>query len=105
MALQFYQQRVTFSDQNESADGTVQKTISKQFNTDIKDGSATIQGFKFNYKNYDHNFYTALATISNSQIQGDTITCDVVIQLTDKSRNTLDPASVFVDVLFIVDCN
>lgn len=105
MTIQFFQQTVSFSNVQESQSGVVKQTISQEFPTDINQGYGTLQGFTLNYKSLDHNFYTGGASITNNQIQGNIITCDCELQLTDKSVNTLDPASVFMEVLFIADCD
>nr|AYC64237.1 hypothetical protein [Pseudobryopsis hainanensis] len=103
--LDFYIKRTNFSNVQEGASGVVTQTVSHTFSTDIRKGEAALKAFSLNYKTQDHNFHTGRAEVSEAQITGNTIECDVTLQLVDKSDNTLDPGQVFAGVLFIVDCD
>ena len=105
MTTRFHAIDVGFQDMG-GGNRTIIKTISYNFATDIREGSAALSSWRVSYDNdgswvYDY-IGAAGVSIRNVQISGTEISCDVEIEL--YSKETRDISASRATVLFIADC-
>ena len=102
MALDFFVETVTFN--GTDTDTILSTKVEHTFSTDIKKGNAALQSVNFFYNDYHHYVQVARMSISNVQIQDNTISCTVEVELREAEAKFPITDST-ASVLFIVDCD
>nr|AYC64276.1 hypothetical protein [Pseudobryopsis hainanensis] len=79
--IRFLLPKVTFSDGTGSTSGIITQHASHQFSTDIIKGEAVLKCFNLSFYGKDRYFDTGRAEIFTVAIDGNTIECDITLQL------------------------
>ena len=109
MNIKFSTQNVTFNDITVS-NGEVRKEISHTFETDIREGSATLSSFFIAYPSESDRRQVEFvsARVANIRIEGAKMTCTIILGLEDggseETGGEVSPTRSYADVLFIADC-
>lgn len=102
MTLDFYMQRVDFSDSSTILP-TLEKNVTQTFDRDIVKGQVALHSWRLLYdKKGERHYHDSGVEIKDVQIQGREISCTVSVTLTGP-KGTAPLTSSEVSVLFIVD--
>lgn len=107
MGIQFYTQRVTFTDIPVS-NGTISKEISHEFDTKVIEGTATLSGFFLAYPGDRREVEFVGARVFDIKKEDNVITCTIELKLDDgggeDTGGEVSPNRSIADVLFIAYC-
>lgn len=103
MTIQFFQQTVTFNGMTVGSDGIMSESVSQKFDTEVRSGQVVLQTFCLSFNNTDYYFELGRVEISNMNISGEILECDVTVPLKDASKNYIDPNTVSASIVYIAD--